>query len=225
MAGILIPIGELILEGLATTGEVVAANAAPAAIATGVVGTGVVVASAVKSNSSTGANTTTVVGSGKMNCGEDGKYGDLLKKSGDNKLDRDHVPSKAALQEAARNIIDEYKIQLSDEQIASLFGKGSNPGLIAKEGETIAIPKSVHQKVSDTYGGRNTQTKIDNDADDLQKAAEKDTKAIEDAEGKDMDAECQEKYKKAAEKIRKKTNAEYEKDILDLIKKVKKSVT
>jgi len=224
MAIVLIPIVELIGEGLVALGEVIAANAAPAAIATGVVGTGVVVASAVKSNSSTAANTTTIVGSGKMNCGEDGKYGDMLKKSGDNKLDRDHVPSKAALKEAAQNIIDDYKIKLSDAQIAALFGKGSNPGLIASEGETIAIPKSVHQKFSDTYGGRNSQDKIENDADDLQKAAEKDTKAIEDAEGKDMDAECLEKYKKAAEKIRKKTNEEYEKDLIDLIQKVKKTV-
>lgn len=166
-------------------------------------------------------DTTTIVGKDTMNCGDNGKYGDMLNKTGDGKFDRDHVPSKAALQEAARQLIRKLKIALSDDQMAALFG---DKGLISKQGETIAIPKKDHQQHSDTYGRRNSPEKIDNDAKDLGKAADKDLKTIEDAEGKEMDDECAKKYKKAADEIRKKTHVDYLKDIMNLIKDVQKNI-
>ena len=98
------------------------------------------------------------------------------------------------------------------------------PGQIAKQGQTIAIPKKDHQKNSDTYGRRNSPEKIDEDAKNLQDAAEKDTKTIEDAEGKEMDDECLDRYKKAAEEIKKKTHAEYVKELTELIKNTMKNV-
>lgn len=169
----------------------------------------------------TKTDTTTIVGKGTMNCGDNGKYGDMLNKTGDGKLDRDHVPSKAALQEAARQLIEDLKIGLTKAQEAALFG---DKGLISKQGQTIAIPKKDHQQHSETYGRRNNPDKIDKDAGDLQKAAERDTKTIEDAEGKEMDEECAKKYKKAAEEIRKKTHEEYMQDIKNLINDVMKNV-
>ncbi len=178
-------------------------------------------ASESSSTPTTQTDTTTVVGKGKMNCGEGGNYGDMLKKTGDGKLDRDHVPSKAALQEAAKNLIDEYGIDLTKTQLSALFGDN---GLISKQGRAIAIPKKDHQKHSETYGRRNSPEKIKEDAGDLQKAAKRDTKTIEEAEGKEMDDECAEKYKKEADEIRKKTNAEYERDLLKVIKEVKEKV-
>ena len=64
-------------------------------------GTAVVVANeATKESAPPATGTTTIVGTGKLNCGDNGNYEDLLKNNGDGKLDRDHVPSKAALKEA-----------------------------------------------------------------------------------------------------------------------------
>ncbi|NIA00581.1 hypothetical protein [Massilia sp. CCM 8734] len=158
--------------------------------------------------------TTVVVGTEVLKCGEAGTYGELLEKSADKKFDRDHVPSKAALQKAARNLLRKRKIDLSDEQTSALFGP---KGAISRAGRAIAIFRKDHQKHSDTYGGRNNQTKISDDADELQKAAKKDTKRIEEAEGKEMDADCADKYAKAAEEIRKKTHAEYEDELNAII--------
>ncbi|MDM5181989.1 hypothetical protein PO883_32975 [Massilia sp. DJPM01] len=158
--------------------------------------------------------TTVVVGTEILKCGEAGTYGELLEKSADKKFDRDHVPSKAALQKAARKLLRERKISLSEDQAKALFGP---KGAISLAGRTIAIFRKDHQKHSDTYGGRNNETKIQNDSEELQKAAKKDTERIENAEGKEMDADCAAKYAKAAEEIRKKTHAEYESELNSLI--------
>lgn len=174
-----------------------------------------------KETPATDADTTTIVGKGTMRCGDSGKYDDMLKQTGDGKLDRDHVPSKAALQKAAEKLLEAAEISLSPAQKKALFGDN---GLISKQGQTIAIPKKDHQQHSETYGRRNNPEKIDKDSGDLQKAAERDTKTIEDAEGKEMDDECAKKYKKAADEIRKKTHDEYMQDIKNLIKDVMKNV-
>lgn len=220
MAAVVIEIGVVLIEAGAALLRVLAANAVPIA---GGTATAIAAHQMTKDEAPPAANTTTVVGKGEMNCGDDGKYEDMLKKSGDGKLDRDHVPSKAALKKAVQNILDKTPSlaeKMTPERMAALFGKGSNPGAIAGKGETIAIPKKVHQEHSDTYAGRNKPEKIQKDSENLQEAAEKDTKKIEDAEGKEMDDECLKKYKKAAEKIRKKTHAEYVKELTDLIKDV-----
>jgi hypothetical protein len=224
MVIVVIPVLEIIGEALVAVGEAIAANAVPAAIGTGTAGVIIVASQHASSNSTPATGTTTIVGSGDMKCGENGKYGDLLNKTADGKLDRDHVPSKAALKRAAEKIIADNDIELTPSQMKALFGTKYSPGLIAEEGEAIAIPKSVHQQHSDTYGGRNKPAKIETDSKELQEAAKKDTKKIEESEGKDMDDECLEKYKKAAEKIRKKTHDEYIKDLTALINKVLKTV-
>ncbi|APC67961.1 hypothetical protein ACQCP0_05710 [Ralstonia pseudosolanacearum] len=208
---------ELVVWGLGLLAtSYVAANAAK--------GTAKVLQQAMEnaqSTPTTQTDTTTIVGKGRMDCGDGGKYGDMLKKTGNGKLDRDHVPSKAALQQAARDLLKEAGIKLKAGQEAALFGDN---GLIAKEGRAIAIPKKDHQQHSETYGRRNSPEKINGDAKDLQKAAERDTKTIEDAEGKEMDDECAEKYKKEADDIRKKTHAEYMQDLKKLIKNVMQNV-
>lgn len=170
----------------------------------------------------TKTDTTTIVGKGTMNCGDNGKYGDMQKKTGDGKLDRDHVPSKAALQKAAEKLLEAAKIDLTDGQKSALFGDN---GLISKQGQTIAIPKKDHQQHSETWGSKkNTPERIEKDSQELQDAAKRDTKSIEDAEGKEMDDECAKKYKKAAEEIRKKTHEEYLQELKNLIKDVMKNV-
>ena len=229
-----IPAGQILLEGAVIAGGFVLRALASNAVRTVAVrgtaaavgaATGNAVLNEAQSPATPATNTTTVVGTGKLNCGEFGNYGDMLKKSGDNKFDRDHVPSKAALKKAAEKILEDTGLieSITQSQMDALFGKGSSPGLIAEQGKAVAIPKRDHQQHSETYGNRNAD-KIDGDSDNLQKAAERDTKAIEDAEGKEMDPECLEKYKKAAEQIRKKTHAEYIKELKELIKQTMKNV-
>ncbi|NDV73507.1 hypothetical protein [Burkholderia cenocepacia] len=158
-------------------------------------------------------------GKDNLKCGDSGTYGDLLKQSGGNKFDRDHVPSKAALKQTAADLIDEMGIVLTDAQRKTLFGTKTSPGLIAKEGEASAIDKLDHSGVSRTYGNRNSETQIADDAKDLQKAAGKDTKEIMD-NATQWGEKCREKYEKWAEKILKKTHEEYRNDLLKLIKQV-----
>lgn len=162
--------------------------------------------------------TTTVLGKQEMDCGDAGTYRELNAKTAGNLFDRDHIPSKAALQEAARQLISREGITLSDLQWAKLFGPR---GLISMAGQTIAIPKIDHSSHSASYGHTRASPKVKNDAINLQKAAIEDLKAMEEADGKLMDAECVKKYMAAAREIAKKTHAEYERDLLKLIKETK----
>lgn len=50
--------------------------------------------------------------------------------------------------------------------------------MIASEGGAIAIDTTDHQKASRTYGNRNTEVKIAEDAKDAHIAAKKDTEEI-----------------------------------------------
>lgn len=226
MAVVLYPVGVALAEGAAALWALLVANAVPIAVGTVAAGGAVMLNEKLKDKAAPTTATTTIVGTKKMNCGDNGNYEDMLKKDGENKLDRDHVPSKGALQRAARKIIEDTGLadKITPEQLSALFGKGSNPGAIASKGKTIAIPKKDHQQHSRTYAGRNNPDKIKGDSKDLQQAAKDDTKTIEDAEGKEMDDECLGKYKKAAEDIRKKTHKEYVKELTDLIKDVMKNV-
>ena len=158
-------------------------------------------------------------GEDKLKCGDSGSYGDLLKQSGGNKLDRDHVPSKAALKEIARRILKVEGIELSSGEELKLFGNNKNPGLIANEGDAIAIDKADHQQVSRTYGKRNNEGQVAEDAKDAQSAAKKDTKKILD-DATRWGEKCREKYEKWAEQVVQKTHAEYVDDIAKLIQKI-----
>jgi hypothetical protein len=158
-------------------------------------------------------------GKDDLKCGDSGAYRDLLKQSGGNKFDRDHIPSKAALKQSARDIIDEMGIELTPAQSKALFGTKSTPGLIANEGQASAIDKLDHSGVSRSYGNRNTEAQIAEDANDLQQAAGKDTKAILD-DATRWGEKCREKYEKWASEIVKKTNEEYRSALIKLIKQV-----
>ena len=97
---------------------------------------------------------------------EVGTYGDLAPRSKKDGMDIDHIPSLAALVKAAEAL---YRRKLNKVQIAEL--KRTSVG--------IAIPTKVHQKCSETYGGRNRTDKQQLDADDLKKAVDSNFDAIE----------------------------------------------
>lgn len=132
----------------------------------------------------------------KMKCGELNQYGEQKKVSGKGKSDRDHIPAKSSLKAKAAKMMGVDAADLD----ACVARKIDNAAL------SIVIPKAAHQEVSPTYG--QTPPEAAKDADDLQGAAERDTKAME-KEIENYDPACKEAYKKAAKKIRKITNRQY----------------
>ncbi len=143
----------------------------------------------------------------KMKCGESGKYGDLKKKSGDGKFDRDHIPSKAALKKRAE--------ELHGRDLTVAEGRA-----IDRAGEAIAIPRQAHIDVSPTYGQSGANAAAD--AKDLAGAAKRDVDAmLEKIDEYDQDGGCKKAYKKAAKGILKKTNADLDKMLIDIVKGLK----
>jgi len=140
-----------------------------------------------------------------MKCGELGQYGPQKNVSGQNKYDRDHIPSKAALKAKAAELL-----QTSVKGLGCLATKIDNAAL------TIVIPKAAHQQFSPTYG--QTPAEAAEASKDLQGAAKEDTAKMKENLHK-VDPECVEAYKEAAEKIEKITNEEYENWLWDIIEK------
>jgi uncharacterized Zn-binding protein involved in type VI secretion len=146
-----------------------------------------------------------------IECGDLGAYGDQTE-VGDGTLNRDHVPSKASLLRRAADLLD--PVELTSKQVAA----------IANSALSIAIPAPIHRSTSMTYGGRQNQTmddglkRIQSDSGNLQEAAKRDTRAIQDKLD-DEDPECAQKYAESAEKVNAITNEQYDKWLLDVVAK------
>lgn len=146
-------------------------------------------------------------GKKKLKCGEGGKFGDLKKKTGDGKFDRDHIPSKAALKARAE--------QLQGEPLSK-----AQRHAIDNAGETIAIPRQAHIDVSPTHG--QSLTDAARDSNDLAGSAKRDVDAMLDKiDEYDEDGGCRKAYKAAAQTILSKTNADFDKMLGDILKGVK----
>ncbi|HHL0036273.1 TPA: pyocin, partial [Enterobacter mori] len=79
----------------------------------------------------------------------------------------DHMPSAAAVKTYLRrkySHLKETEIQELSLQVAA-----------------IVVPKDVHQKISETYGGRNTPAQIDLDSHNLRAAVDRNLDAIKPA--------------------------------------------
>src|SRR5262245_15222566 len=143
-------------------------------------------------------------------CGEMGTYGDQKKRTGKGKYHRDHIPSKAALKERAREI----KKKLTGSGKLSTAQEKAIEDLAT----SVVIPAEAHRKVSPTYGGRN-KDKIATDAKNPQAGAQRDTAEMKknlDKYFENEDPACKEAYKKAADEIDKKTDEDYD----NFIKKI-----
>ncbi|OCQ53294.1 hypothetical protein Ppb6_01486 [Photorhabdus australis subsp. thailandensis] len=79
----------------------------------------------------------------------------------------DHMPSAAAVK---IKLAELYPV-LEEEQINDM----------AKDVAAIIIPAKVHQKLSATYGGRNSPAQIERDAQDLRTAVDRDFNTIKPA--------------------------------------------
>lgn len=143
----------------------------------------------------------------KMKCGDNGTYKDLKKTTGDNKYDRDHIPSKAALIKYVEDNLLKKGVELTKSQ----------KDKIANAGLTIAIPKQAHKDVSPTYTNRNTSTRIGEDAEDLAKAAKRDIKVMEKEIDK-YEPGCKKIYQASAKKILAMSKADYDKMLKKVLK-------
>ncbi|WP_163332391.1 S-type pyocin domain-containing protein [Enterobacter bugandensis] len=86
-------------------------------------------------------------------------YSDFKRRSRQGVYEADHMPSAAAVKAYLRReypYLKETEIQEFSLQVAA-----------------IVVPKDVHQKISETYGGRNTLTQIDLDSQNLRAAADR----------------------------------------------------
>ncbi len=132
----------------------------------------------------------------KMKCGESGSYGDLKKKTGDGKFDRDHIPSKAALKERAA--------ELKGEPLSAAEKRAIDNGA-----DAIAIPRQAHIDHSPTHG--QSIAEAAKDAKDLAGSAARDIAAMLDKiDEYDADGGCKDAYKKASDAILKKSNKDYD---------------
>jgi len=141
----------------------------------------------------------------KMKCGELGQYGPQKKNtSAKGKRDRDHIPAKSALKERAK----ELQKKRPNEK-AKPLSKCANR-TIEDAALTIVVPKKAHSTVSPTYG--QTTTAAQSDAGNLQKSARRDTRAMLDKQKgiAKYDPNCEKAYRKAATKINKITNKQYD---------------
>ncbi|PLC62527.1 MULTISPECIES: S-type pyocin domain-containing protein [Citrobacter] len=94
-------------------------------------------------------------------------YIELMGRSRQGKYEADHMPSRAAVEQF---LMDDYP--------------GLDQKLIIKMADRVAaivVPKEVHQKISQTYGGRNKPDQITGDAKNLRSALDRNFNAIKPA--------------------------------------------
>ena len=94
-------------------------------------------------------------------------YSDFKRRSRQGMYEADHMPSAAAVRVAlARDNPDLRPSELD---------------ALAQDVAAIIVPKEVHQKISETYGGRNTPTQIELDSRNLRAAVDHNLDAIKPA--------------------------------------------
>ncbi|WP_367299327.1 S-type pyocin domain-containing protein [Hafnia alvei] len=94
-------------------------------------------------------------------------YSDFKRRSRQGKYEADHMPSKAAVKAYIRRVnpkLDDTTLEELSQDVAA-----------------IVIPKDVHQKISETYGGRNNVEQIELDSRDLRAAVDRNLDAIKPA--------------------------------------------
>ena len=96
---------------------------------------------------------------------EVGTYGELAPRSKKDGMDIDHIPSQAALLRAVEEMLGR---PLTADEKKDIINSGAG----------IAISREIHQKCSETYGGRNKLEKQKIDASDLKAAVNSNFDAI-----------------------------------------------
>lgn len=94
-------------------------------------------------------------------------YSDFKRRSRQGMYEADHMPSRAA--------VEAYLTALYPDVDPRDISK------LADDVAAIVIPKEVHQKISETYGGRNTLAQIELDSRNLRAALDRNLDAIKPA--------------------------------------------
>lgn len=94
-------------------------------------------------------------------------YSDFRRRSRQGKYEADHMPSAAAV----RAYLKQKYPKLDSKQLDRM----------AEDVAAIIVPKEVHQKLSETYGGRNTPAQIELDSRNLRAAVDRNLDAIKPA--------------------------------------------
>lgn len=140
---------------------------------------------------------TTVV---MLECGETGSYSKLQEKGAAPDYERDHVPSKAALRDAAYNRAAAAGVSLNDDQKKCIANR------VEARGITVAIPRSSHRGFSPTCGsGKNTPARIAGDAatpDSMKAAVERDTSEMQKHFDGPPKHACADAYREATKKVK-----------------------
>lgn len=132
-----------------------------------------------------------------LTCGEQDSYGKLKEKGAAPDFERDHIPSRAALLERAKQTEP-----LSDAQASCVNGK------VKARGMAIAIPKEYHRTFSPTCGrgeDRNSDARIKKDGaseESLKKARDDDCAAMQKAMD-ETNHPCAAAYAAAVEQLKK----------------------
>lgn len=130
-------------------------------------------------------------------------------------MNADHVPSGAALKQAAERYLKQLGVHgdLSQKQLESVLNRVYN------NAKTITVPEDVH-KEGRTWGPKNTSAQSNADSKDLKGAFRKDAEAIQ----KSMDTKdhgCSEKYAEAVKELEKFDFDQYVKDAVRSHRSVK----
>jgi len=138
-----------------------------------------------------------------VDCGDYMPYKDQ-KNPSKKDLERDHIPSQAAMKKRAEKLLPE-----GVELTKCIKNRLKNWA------DTLALPKATH-KAGRTNGSKNTPEQIKNDEKDLGEAGKNDAKEYEDKmDDQDIPEECKEKIKDALDIIKNTTDEEW----TDFIKK------
>ena len=142
-----------------------------------------------------------------VDCGDYGKFKDQ-KNPSKKDLERDHIPSQAAMKKRAAD-----NLGISGDRLGSCI-----ENRLKNWAETLALPTKFHEE-GRTNKSKNDSEQIELDADDLGDAVDKDVKEYEDKlDDADIPEECKGKIKEALEEIKKKTDEFLNDFIKDQIK-------
>jgi hypothetical protein len=142
-----------------------------------------------------------------LKCGEVGTYSKLNEKRAEPKFERDHVPSKAAMNHAAQNKPKMKGVSARRRQCVE--------DRLESRALTIAIPHGLHRDHSRTCGTRNTKKQVRSDAKSLDKAAAKDLRKLQ----KQLKGTaCEEPYREAAKQVRAQDHNKLINEVIDACK-------
>jgi Flp pilus assembly pilin Flp len=153
---------------------------------------------------------------GALKCGDAGRFSTLPRPKGQ-PLERDHVPSTAALLRRLELKIFEKSLTVEQRQEMRRRAPRAWARLVRKVegvGQAVAIPKDVHRTASQTTGShKNTQEMQERDAADLPGAARRNIDAIQ-AELDRRQDPCAAAYRQNTQRILSMTQAEYDAQLL-----------